>query len=165
MWVMGKRAIFFFLWIAGPLCALSILTACSSLPPHSPSIPSHSAQRSQQVSQLLWTPSESRAISLKAITLNDPSHPTVRLILEKEGKLLLQLEASPNSVSARGPLGNWQGSPNNAPQSLKIWVAFALCQKNILMKGFLWQEDSRYFSLRSIDGKESLHVLRKFFKT
>lgn len=162
---MGKRIIFLFLRIAGPFCVFATLTACSSPPsPFQSSIPSPSVRGSQQVSQVLWVPSESRAISLKAITLSDPSHPTVRLIVEKEGTLLLQLEASPNSVSARGSLGSWQGSPYNVPRTLKIWVAFALYQKNIRLKGFRWQEHPRYLSLRNIDGKEALYVLRNFSK-
>jgi|GEM_PF-4806508 len=159
---MGKRIIFFFLRIAGPLCVFATLTACSS--PLRSSIPSPSVRGSQQVWQVLWVPGENRAISLKAITLSNPSQPTVRLIVEKEGKLLLQLEASPDTVSARGSLGSWQGSPHNVPRTLKIWVAFALYQKNILLKGFQWQEHSKYFSLRSLDEKESLYVLRKFSK-
>ncbi|PWU10827.1 MAG: hypothetical protein C5B47_01695 [Verrucomicrobia bacterium] len=152
---MSKNARFLFVEILG---SLALLTACSSPPSNFSQIPSN--EPSQQISRVLWIPQEGDPISLQAIRTSAPSHPTVHLVLEKEGALILQLKASSNFISARSPLlGNWRGPPSRAPKALKIWIAFALSQKNLMMEGFRWQEGN--CSLLSADGKESLYVLRK----
>lgn len=135
-------------------------TGCS-LPPSPATHPRTSANLQKgEVWQALWTPRSAQAIVLKAILLTDPSSPTIRLMLEKEGALLLRMEASPHLVTARGPLGNWKGTPNHAPAPLKIWVAFALSQKGVILEPFDLREspNKRRILLKSHDGKESLQA-------
>jgi hypothetical protein len=158
----------FFLRIANVICIFVLLAACTSTPPTRSPLQSQLPQKFQRASlwQVLWTPAKSRSIVLKAILLSDPAHSNVRLILEKEGSTLLQMDISSASVSARGSLGNWNGPYIEAPAHLQIWVAFALYQKNVTLGKFHLKgnPNTGRFSLINLDGNQSLQATRIFSK-
>ncbi len=162
-------ALLFFFRTVSVICILTLLPACASPSPAHSSLRPQSSQKFQRTSlwQILWTPAKDRSLALKAILSSERFPPSnVRLILEKEGALLLQMDVSPASVSSRGPLGNWNGPYTKTPAHLQIWVAFALYQKNVTLGKFRLQgnPDMGRFSLTSPDGAQSLQATRIFSK-
>lgn len=122
--------------------------------------------KKSSVWQVLWTRPNARSMVLQAIMFIKPAHPTVCLVLEKEGTILLRIDITPWDVAAIGPLGRWSGPLKNAPASLQIWIAFALHEENISRGKFKLRElpIGGRLILTAPNGEESLKATRQFSK-